>query len=216
MGCVELDIDAEYVAARGHALVEHQVHVVRERVEQVDIAFGEFLLGLERYYHPVCGIDGIDYVFGLADVHLARGLFGCIGYGVHGHDFTAHVDGLRERYGTEEDVVYVVGHRFFGYEGHLGGYVLAIGPLDGFAGDGVLDQVELVALRGEVETLDRQQLVAVENRQLALVVEIAAVEVDAGQVGRESFFFLISGLAYALARHHQLLVVGQCHAPEFL
>ena len=131
------------------------------------------------------------------------------------HDLAAHIYRLREGYSAEKHIVNVVGHRLLGYKSHLGGDKLSVRALDGFAGSRILDQVELVALRGEVETLCRQHLVAVEYRYIALVVEVAAVEVDTGQIGRKSFLLLVAGLLDPLARHHELLVVGKGHLPEF-
>ncbi len=149
-------------------------------------------------------------------MQLLSGFLGGLGDGVHCHDLATHVDGLGKGDGAEKHVVDVEGHGVLGDKGHLGGYILAVGPFDGLAGCRILDKIVLIALRGKVETLGRQQLVAVENRQVALVVEIASVEIDSGEVGCESLFLLITGFLDTFARHHELLIVCQSHLPEFL
>ena len=52
-------VDTEHVAACGHAFAIHQRYIAVQRIQQVHIALGEFLLGLERHHHPVGGIHGV-------------------------------------------------------------------------------------------------------------------------------------------------------------
>ena len=97
-------------------------------------------------------------------MQFAGGILGGLGDCVHGNDFAAHIDRLGQRDSAEKYIVDIVGHCLFGYQRNFRRYVLAVRAFHRLAGNGVLDDIELIALCGKVETFDRQQLVAVEYR----------------------------------------------------
>ena len=208
---VELHVDAQQIAAGGHSLVEHELHVAVERVEQVDVALGQTVLGVKRHHGPVSGVDGINHVLALVFLKHAVGLLLDFCQTVHSHDFTTHIDGLGERHGAEKHVVDVELHRLLGDERHLRRNWGTVRSGDGLMGNGVCHYVELIALRSQVEALGRQKLVGVEERQLFLVIGIPSGEIECGQIGREGLLALVAGLAHALGLNHQLLIVAQGH-----
>ena len=187
-----------------------------QSVEQGDIVFGKLLLGVERHNLPVGAVDSIDDIGGAVVAQFAGRLFGELRYLVHRHNLSAHINRLSQRYGAEKDIMYVVGHRVFGQIGYLRRDRLAVRPYDRLAGHRILDDIELIALSGEVEILYRQELVAVEDRQLTRIIHIAAVEVDSGQISGESLLVLIFGLTHLLGHYAHRLVVAQRHTPAIL
>ena len=132
---------------------------MRQRVEQIDIAAGKLLLGLERDDHPVGRVDGIDDILGLAVVELPGQLLGIAGDLVHGDNLAAHEDRLREGDGAEEDVVDVECHRVFWDKGNGLGYILAIGTFYRHTGLWICHQIILVGLFGRIESHRGQMLV---------------------------------------------------------
>ena len=117
---------------------------------------------------------------------------------VHSHDFSAHEYRLGKSHGSTEHIMDIVGHRLFRDEGHGFGNGLAAGAEHGLSGGGIFNDVELVALRGGVERLSGQKLVAAEDSYVLLVVHIAAFKVEGWQIGSQSFLFLITGHFYGL------------------
>ncbi len=144
-------------------------------------------------------------------MHGAGQFLGIAGYLVHGHDFATHINGLSKSDGSEKHIMDVIFHRFFRDEGHLLRHIFPARAFDGLAGNGILHKIVLIALCGKVESLHGEPLIRVEEGELLLIVHVASGEIKGGEIGSESFIFLIARLLYSLGFHAQVLVVGKSH-----
>ena len=215
-GGVQFYVYAQLVGPRGHAFLEHEADVAVERVEQADVARGQPLLGFQRHHLPVSGVDGVNHVLGLVVAQSFGEVFCIVRELVHGHDFAAHEHRLRECHRSEKHVVDVIGHGIFRNQSHGFGHVLSVGTFYRLTRGGVGDEVEFVASGLGVECLGGQHLVRREDGDVALVVHVAAGEVDGWQVGRESFFALVPGCLDFLPGHFHVLVVDKSHGAALL
>ena len=155
---VEFHLHIEEVGVGGNALAYHRFHVAVERVEQFDIAYGEFFLLSERHNLPICGVDRIDHLAGCVVVHQRRDFLPHLSHFVERADFSAHIYRLGERNGSGKEVVDVERHRLFWNQSHLCGDILSVNLHRASVGAG--EEVEVVGSCGWVKRLCRKHLVA--------------------------------------------------------
>ncbi len=149
-------------------------------------------------------------------MHGAGKILGKSSQFIHGHDLTAHKYRLSQCHGSEKHVMNVELHRFFRDQCHRLGHVLAVGSLDRLSGVGILHQIELIGLCGQIKSLGGEHLGRIEQTQILLVVEISAIEINGRQISGKSFLFLIAGSAYLFGADQNLFVVLKCEFAALL
>ena len=104
LGLVHLHVDAQAVASRSHALVDHLVHVGIEFPNQFEVTLCELPLMMERHHLPVGLVDAIEGSLAACIHRVLRHILGDVGHLVHGDDASAHEDGLRQHDGAGEEM----------------------------------------------------------------------------------------------------------------